>query len=117
MDSISRGVIFAILTSKMKKGIKFRDSSVLSFIFFFWKSLNLQKNIYICKLELVCEIFANLRHLTPETSHKMELTRKTRKQSVFVDTYRCYYMSIVIWIFYMGTKFRLLLISRFYYNP
>ena len=55
---------------------------------------------------VVCEIFANLRHLTPETLHKMELTRKTRKQSVFVDTYRCYYMSIVIWIFYMGTKFR-----------
>ena len=35
MNSISRGVIFAILTSKMKKGIKFRDLSVLSFIFFF----------------------------------------------------------------------------------
>ena len=66
---------------------------------------------------VVCEIFANLRHLTPETLHKMELTRKTRKQSVFVDTYRCYYMSIVIWTFYMGTKFRVLLISRFYYNP
>ena len=47
----------------------------------------------------------------------MELTRKTRKQSVFVDTYRCYYMSIVIWIFYMGIKFRVLLISRLYYNP
>ena len=45
---------------------------------------------------VVCEIFANLRHLTPETLHKMELTRKTRKQSVFVDTHRCYYMSIVI---------------------
>ena len=28
----------------------------------------------------------------------MELTSKTRKQFVFVDTYRCYYMSIVIWI-------------------
>ena len=41
---------------------------------------------------VVCEIFANLRHFKPETLHKMELTRKTTKQSVFVDTYRCYYM-------------------------
>ena len=35
---------------------------------------------------VVCEIFANLRLFTPETLHKMELTRKTRNQSVFVDT-------------------------------
>ena len=34
--------------------------------------------------------------------YKMELTSKTRKQFVFVNTYRCYYMSIVILIFYMG---------------
>ena len=33
----------------------------------------------------------------------MELSSKTRKQFVFVDTYRCFCdMSIVIWIFYMG---------------
>ena len=32
MNSISQGVIFAILTSKMKKSIKFRYLSVLSFI-------------------------------------------------------------------------------------
>ena len=39
----------------------------------------------------------------------MELTSKTRKQFVFVDTYRCYNlynMTIVIWIFYKGVKFR-----------
>ena len=74
---------------------------------------------------VVCEIFANLRHFKPETLHKMELTRKTRNQSVFVDTrdmalvdtYRCYYMPIVIWSFYMGLKFRVLLILPFYYNP
>lgn len=35
---------------------------------------------------VVCEIFANLRHFKPETLHKMELTMKTTKQSVFVDT-------------------------------
>ena len=35
---------------------------------------------------------------------------------MFVDTYRCYYISIVIWIFYMGIKFRVLLISPFFYN-
>ena len=35
---------------------------------------------------------------------------------MFVGTYRCYYMSIVIWIFYMGIKFRVLLISRFFYD-
>ena len=53
---------------------------------------------------VVCEIFANLGHFKPETLHKMELTRKTRNQSVFVDTRdmalvdtcRCYYMPIVI---------------------
>ena len=33
----------------------------------------------------------------------MELSSKTRKQFVFVDTYHCFCdMSIVIWIFYMG---------------
>ena len=33
----------------------------------------------------------------------MELSSTTRKQFVFVDTYRCFCdMSIVIWIFYMG---------------
>ena len=33
----------------------------------------------------------------------MELSSKTGKQFVFVDTYRCFCdMSIVIWIFYMG---------------
>ena len=44
----------------------------------------------------------------------MELTSKTRKQFVFVDTHRCYYMSIVIWISYMplGIKFREDLFSR-----
>ena len=31
---------------------------------------------------------------------------------MFVDTYCCYYISIVIWIFYMGIKFRVLLINR-----
>ena len=74
---------------------------------------------------VVCEIFANLRHFKPETLHKMELTRKTTKQSVFVDTWEPIatmyrqgpYMPIVIWSFYMGLKFRVLLISPFYYNP
>ena len=42
----------------------------------------------------------------------MELASKTRKQFVFVDTYRFYYFSIVIWIFYMGIKFREDLFSR-----
>ena len=33
----------------------------------------------------------------------MELSSKSGKQFVFVDTYRCFCdMSIVIWIFYMG---------------
>ena len=32
----------------------------------------------------------------------MELTSKTRKQFVFVDTHHCYYMSTVVWIFYNG---------------
>ena len=35
----------------------------------------------------------------------MELSSKTWKQFVFVDTYGCYYMLIVIWIFHMGIKF------------
>ena len=42
----------------------------------------------------------------------MEVTSKPRKQFVFVDTYRFYYLSIVIWIFYMGIKFREDLFSR-----
>ena len=42
----------------------------------------------------------------------MELSSKTRKQFVFVDTYRCYYMLIVIWIFHMGIKFREDLFSK-----
>ena len=46
----------------------------------------------------------------------LERTSKTRKQFVIADTYLCYYKSTVIWIFYMGIKFRVLLISRFFYN-
>ena len=33
---------------------------------------------------------------------KLSLPVKTGKQFVFVDTYRCFNMSIVILIFYMG---------------
>ena len=49
----------------------------------------------------------------------MELTSKTKKPFVFVDTYRCYNlynMTIVIWIFYKGVKFREDLFSQFCYN-
>ena len=48
----------------------------------------------------------------------MELSSKTRKQFVFVDTYRCFCdMSIVIWIFYMGEDclFFVCLFVRFFF--
>ena len=35
----------------------------------------------------------------------MEFTSKARRPFEFVDTYRCYYWSIVYQIFYMGIKF------------
>ena len=35
----------------------------------------------------------------------MEFTSKATRPFEFVDTYRCYYLSIVIQIFYMGIKF------------
>lgn len=37
--------------------------------------------------------------------HKMEFTSKARRPFEFVDTYSCYYLSIVVQIFYMGIKF------------
>ena len=48
--------------------------------------------------------------------HKMELSSKTRKQFVFVDTYRCFCdMSIVIWISIWARIVCFLFVCLFFY--
>ena len=64
--------------------------------------------------QAMCEIFANQRHFRTEET-KWSLPVKRYKSLLSHVNCYYYYMSIVIWIFYMGIKLRENLLSRVFH--